>query len=54
MMSPSDLAALLASCAGLDAAAIAERVESGAVGAAGQNAGGQPRDDVAILVVKLR
>jgi PAS domain S-box-containing protein len=47
---PGRLAAFLAGCAGADAAAIAEAVEREALDAQG----GQPRDDVAILAVRVR
>ena len=47
---PGRLAAFLAGCAGADAAAIAEAVERDALDAQG----GQPRDDVAIVAVRVR
>jgi serine phosphatase RsbU (regulator of sigma subunit) len=40
---------LLAECAGLDAATIAERIE----GAAMQLEGGEPRDDIAVVVLRI-
>jgi PAS domain S-box-containing protein len=55
VLSPADLAGLLRECAGLDAAAIAERIERAATapppGANGSS--GDPRDDVAILVLRV-
>jgi PAS domain S-box-containing protein len=54
VLSPADLAGLLHECAGLDAAAIAERVERLATAPAGGEAPSQPRDDVAILVLRVR
>ena len=53
VLSPADLASLLHDCAGLDAAAIAERVERAATGG-DENTGPEPRDDVAILVLRVR
>ena len=47
---PGRLAAFLAGCAGADAAAIAEAVEREALDAQG----GRPRDDVAMLAVRVR
>jgi PAS domain S-box-containing protein len=54
VLSPADLAGMLRECAGLDAAAIAERIERAATAPAGPGAGGEPRDDVAILVLRVR
>jgi PAS domain S-box-containing protein len=54
VLSPADLAGLLRECAGLDAAAIAERVERAATGPNGAEALAEPRDDVAILVLRVR
>jgi serine phosphatase RsbU (regulator of sigma subunit) len=53
VLSPADLAGMLRGCAGLDAAAIAERVERAATGPA-DGLGPEPRDDVAILVLRVR
>ena len=53
VLSPADLAGMLRDCAGLDAAAIAERVERAATGPA-DGSGPDPRDDVAILVLRVR
>jgi PAS domain S-box-containing protein len=53
VLSPADLAGMLRECAGLDAAAIAERVERAATGPEDGSAG-DPRDDVAILVLRVR
>jgi PAS domain S-box-containing protein len=50
VLSPADLAGMLRECAGLGAAAIAERVERSAT----EPAGAEPRDDVAILVLRVR
>ena len=47
---PGRLAAFLAGCAGADAAAIAEAVERDALEAQG----GHPRDDVAVVAVRVR
>ena len=55
VLSPADLAGLLRECTGLDAAAIAERVERAATTSpAGAPDGIEPRDDVAILVLRVR
>jgi hypothetical protein len=54
VLSPADLAGLLRECAGLDAAAIAERVEQAATEPAATEAAAEPRDDVAILVLRVR
>jgi PAS domain S-box-containing protein len=54
VLSPADLAGLLRECAGLDAAAIAERVERAATGPSGPEPDSEPRDDVAILVLRVR
>jgi PAS domain S-box-containing protein len=54
VLSPADLAGLLRECAGLDAAAIAERVERGATASVAGEAPAEPRDDVAILVLRVR
>ncbi len=54
VLSPADLAGLLHECAGLDAAAIAEGVERMATAPAGGDAPAEPRDDVAILVLRVR
>jgi PAS domain S-box-containing protein len=54
VLSPADLAGLLRECAGLDAAAIAERVERGATASVAGEAAADPRDDVAILVLRVR
>jgi serine phosphatase RsbU (regulator of sigma subunit) len=51
VLSPADLAGMLRDCAGLDAAAIAESVERAATGPVD---GPEPRDDVAILVLRVR
>jgi serine phosphatase RsbU (regulator of sigma subunit) len=47
---PGRLAAFLAGCAGADAAAVAEAVEREALEAQG----GHPRDDVAVVAVRVR
>ena len=47
---PGRLAAFLAGCAGADASAIAEAVEREAL----ETQGGQPRDDVAVVAVRVR
>jgi PAS domain S-box-containing protein len=49
MFGPERLASLLESCAGLDAAGIAERIESAVLGI--QN--GEPKDDIAIVVLRI-
>ena len=54
VLSPADLAGLLRECAGLDAATIAERVERAATAPGGGDAPAEPRDDVAILVLRVR
>jgi serine phosphatase RsbU (regulator of sigma subunit) len=43
------LAALLAECAGADADAIASRVEEAAI----RSQGGRPRDDIAVVVLRV-
>jgi serine phosphatase RsbU (regulator of sigma subunit) len=50
VISPEELAEVLAACAGLDAADIAAEVERAALG----DEETRPRDDIAILVLKLR
>jgi PAS domain S-box-containing protein len=50
MFGSDDLAAVLASCAGLDAISVAARIESAAL----DIQEGNPRDDIAILVVRIR
>jgi PAS domain S-box-containing protein len=52
VLSPADLAGMLRECAGSDAASIAERVERAATAPNG-SAAGEPRDDVAILVLRV-
>ena len=54
VLSPADLAGLLHECAGLDAAAIADRLEGAAIAPAGGDSSAEPRDDVAILVLRVR
>jgi serine phosphatase RsbU (regulator of sigma subunit) len=56
VLSPADLAGLLRGCAGLDAAAIAERVEKAATAPLPglDSVSGEPRDDVAILVLRVQ
>jgi hypothetical protein len=54
VLSPADIAGLLRECAGLDAAAIAEHVERAATAPAGDETPVEPRDDVAILVLRVR
>jgi PAS domain S-box-containing protein len=54
VLSPADLAGVLRECAGLDAAAIAERVERAATAPVNGEAPAEPRDDVAILVLRVR
>jgi anti-sigma regulatory factor (Ser/Thr protein kinase) len=49
MLSAAELASLLESCGGLSAAGIVERLKPWAIGAPGR----EPRDDVAILVVRI-
>jgi sigma-B regulation protein RsbU (phosphoserine phosphatase) len=49
MFGPDRLAELVQSCAGLDAAAIAERIERTVV----DFQDGDPRDDIAIVVIRL-
>jgi len=54
MMSQSDLEGVLRACAGQDAAGIAEAVERAAIAPAEGEAGdAEPRDDVAILVLRV-
>jgi PAS domain S-box-containing protein len=50
VLSPEELSEVVAGCAGLDAAAIAARVEEAALA----DSRTPPRDDIAILVLKLR
>ena len=50
MLGNDQLKAILASCAGLDANSVAERIESVAL----EIQEGNPRDDIAILAVKIR
>ena len=50
MLGSDELAAVIASCAGLDANSVAARIESAAL----EIQEGNPRDDIAILVVKIR
>ena len=50
ILGPAELDALVASCAGLEPSALAERIEQAAVGATV----GEPRDDLAILVARVR
>jgi serine phosphatase RsbU (regulator of sigma subunit) len=48
IVTPTELAAALRECAGLEAAGVAERIERVALPAEFE-----PRDDVAILVIRL-
>ena len=50
MFGSDQLAAILASCAGLDAKSVAARIESAAL----EIQEGSPRDDIAILAVRIR
>jgi serine phosphatase RsbU (regulator of sigma subunit) len=50
MLGSDELAEVLASCAGLDANSVAARIESAAL----EIQEGNPRDDIAILVVRIR
>ena len=50
MLGGEELATVLASCAGLDANSVAARIESAAL----EIQEGNPRDDIAILVVRIR
>jgi PAS domain S-box-containing protein len=50
MFGTDELAAVLASCAGLDAISVAARIESAAL----EIQEGNPRDDIAILAVRIR
>jgi serine phosphatase RsbU (regulator of sigma subunit) len=50
MLGSDELAAVLASCAGLDANSVAARIESAAL----DIQEGSPHDDIAILVVRIR
>jgi serine phosphatase RsbU (regulator of sigma subunit) len=50
MLGSDQLAAVLASCAGLDAKSVAARIESAAL----EIQEGNPRDDIAILAVRIR
>jgi serine phosphatase RsbU (regulator of sigma subunit) len=50
MFGSDELAAVLASCAGLDAISVAARIESAAL----DIQQGNPRDDIAILAVRIR
>ena len=49
MFGPDELVSVLASCVGLDAASVAARVESAAL----EIQEGKPRDDIAILAVRI-
>jgi sigma-B regulation protein RsbU (phosphoserine phosphatase) len=49
MLGPDQLMAILASCTGLDAKSVAARIESAAL----EIQEGNPRDDIAILVVRI-
>jgi PAS domain S-box-containing protein len=53
VLSQSDLGELLRGCAGLDAAAIAARIEQAATAPDPARPGAEPRDDVAILVLRV-
>ena len=50
MLGSDELQAVLASCAGLDAKSVAARIESAAL----EIQEGNPRDDIAILAVRIR
>jgi PAS domain S-box-containing protein len=50
MLGSEELAALLVSCAGMDAISVAARIESAAL----EIQEGNPRDDIAILAVRIR
>ena len=50
MLGSDELVALLSSCAGLDALSVASRIESAAL----EIQEGNPRDDIAILAVRIR
>ena len=50
MLGSAELAAVLAGCAGQDAQSVASRIESAAL----EIQEGKPRDDIAILVVRIR
>jgi hypothetical protein len=50
MFGTDELARVLASCAGMDAKSVAARIESAAL----EIQEGNPRDDIAILVVRIR
>jgi serine phosphatase RsbU (regulator of sigma subunit) len=50
MLGSDSLAAIISSCAGLDADSVAARIESAAL----EIQEGNPRDDIAILVVRIR
>jgi serine phosphatase RsbU (regulator of sigma subunit) len=55
ILTPDALADVLKACAGLDAASIAERVEHAATAAIEEGGPAlEPRDDVAILVLRVR
>jgi len=49
MLGSDELASVLASCKGLDAKSVAARIESAAL----EIQEGNPRDDIAILVVRI-
>ncbi|MDX6672038.1 MAG: hypothetical protein QOI91_2401 [Solirubrobacteraceae bacterium] len=53
VLSQSDLCELLRGCTGLDAAAIAARIEQAATAPDPEQPGAEPRDDVAILVLRV-
>jgi sigma-B regulation protein RsbU (phosphoserine phosphatase) len=50
MFGSDELARVLASCAGMDAKSVAARIESAAL----EIQEGNPRDDIAVLVVRIR
>ena len=50
MLGADALASVLASCAGLDAKSVAARIESAAL----EIQEGNPRDDIAILALRIR
>jgi len=50
MLGADELQSILASCAGLDARSVAARIESVAL----EIQEGNPRDDIAILAVRIR
>jgi PAS domain S-box-containing protein len=53
VLTQSDLRELLRGCTGLDAAAIAARIEQAATAPDPEQPGAEPRDDVAILVLRV-